>query len=374
MHRVSILACFVVISLGLAPAAPNSSDHGSVKASGAKGVAVTSASTTGKARSGAYASRVTSARSTLIPRVYNKGDEFTCHVWLFDHYVPMPGKYLGVWPGGVDTNLIRLRNQYGFSGVYDYNGDLGLSYQIGIFGAANVMKGLWISAGQAAISVYSNMGLTKFYIDEPAQHSYWVSQMQDLDAAVHACGGTLYSADNVMPGTLIYGTNQLLVDVLNKVDHVGTDQYRCVYDGIIVRNCDDAIQDDNDYRSAFGSKMEFIWTDIKMDEGCWSNKLAWCNSNGVNQVWVYCAGGSGCTNDGVPLDWTKMDGFAIAAFQNYWLQQVDQEYTLYWRCMQDNTMISPGCVDNEKDIYIDGVLTWEWDGKEPTGQYETYSY
>ena len=36
-------------------------------------------------------------------------------------------------------------------------------------------------------------------------------------------------------------------------------------------------------------------------------------------------------------------------------------------------MIPPKCVDIEQDIYIDGVLTWKWDGKQPTGTYP-YTY
>jgi hypothetical protein len=302
-------------------------------------------------------------------------------IWQFDHWVPAPGKYLIIYPGGVVTDYSKLINYYGFT--YVRTGDESVINEIG---GSHVMMPIDDQNYETAITTGSKYEVKVYFADEPG---YGAPSMQTIVQAVHQAGGVVWADDfneQVVIAGVVVWEHLANSTALNAADVVGTDMYEQtpIIGGVSDHyyTCSDVITEYENFSSLFGQKFQFAWEEFDANYDCFTSAFSYLVTHNMNACGLYCDGG-GKWNTAVPSDWSHVDAFCQNAENAGFLDRVDQLYTQTYVCQENGVRFTPTSPADCYGIYENGgydrptsadepgeVLCWAYTPS-ATGQYET---
>lgn len=314
---------------------------------------------------------------------YYNGSVAVSQVYFWNHYVPYSPRYLCSWPNVCDLN--DAKNLYGFSKIIVNPG--GEQSAVQVFGASNVITNLgslstlgFVTTGSLGPTIVNanSQGVTSFYVDEPgwATDGEQTSKMASVvnvvkDGApnnkVYAadyrsnCCASYYDAQCIAQGLVGIGWDPGAVAL---ADVVGCDMYEAYGD---CANSSTVICDYAYFSEHYPSQFGFVWMDnSSADRSGWGAFFNYLNTNGISGAWLYF-------NQSSPPQENELLQFVNTAFENDFLQEVDQEWNIYWSCDVTSTNYHPqswggtysqgvlyevSVNSGFGDVYLNGSRTW----------------
>ncbi len=248
------------------------------------------------------------------------------------HYEPVPGKTVGLWPDAWTVErMAYLRTRYGFSGVFvpvdqtAYNNAIAAGFL-----PSQVMVS---TSGDNYIYAVDNLPAGIYYLDEPTEHNclgeptasrlYTPQELAARRDYIHlnrpgslfVIGGYKRCSHNLIASTY---ADLMMFSSYKNWDEVGLpvcfinlgwgDQIENLW----IPGSEDQRGSWSAMRQALGNRYMITWIHGGGDE--YNDLFGHANNLGLNGIWQY---------NGAPIDSARLETFCFAAWQNGWMQKVN---------------------------------------------------
>ncbi|HEX2983520.1 MAG TPA: hypothetical protein VHO28_08270 [Ignavibacteriales bacterium] len=266
----------------------------------------------------------------------------TTYGWGVDHFEPMAGKLVGIWPEDgyhSSEHLLLYKNKWGYLGLvlgadsYEYNEALQAGYlsgnlmlnisypaewSIDNFNAGRYNAGEAIDHacnGNAGKTLYSDIQLTQmmnyvhtrrpnsvFVIDSYKRCQHMLSAYELTDRIMCSAYNHWYEIPGFCNPNMSWGPS--------------AEWYNFVEGGIDQRS------DWSDMRNYFGIKFSSTWINTyELSE--FGDLFGYASNLGLSEIWIYA-------RDVHQTD--QFENISLAAWNSRFLRRFDRKYRIEWRC------------------------------------------
>jgi hypothetical protein len=272
----------------------------------------------------------------------------TTYGWGVDHFEPMAGKLVGIWPVNYHSPsyLLEYKNKWGYSGLfigadsYEYNEALQVGYL-----PANLMISIH---NQTAVNdnyaeKVDNFYAGRYYIGEPVDHQ--CDGNEDT-------GKRMYKPTELIPIKTYISSKRpnsvFVLDGYKRCDHLqvaGTIADKVMFSsyhhwinlgtGYCITNMgwgpsietyyingdSDQRPDWSEMKNIFGPRFTATW--VSAQESEFGDLFGHASNLGLNEVWIYMG-------EAYPPE--KFEAISLAAWNSRFLRRFDRKYRIEWRC------------------------------------------